>query len=72
MGYSLRNERYRLVVWIEKNTARNDGYDEAAIDSIQLYDYQIDPLETVSRADDPEYADIVKEMKSALAGMLIR
>jgi arylsulfatase A-like enzyme len=71
MGYSLRNERYRLVVWIEKNAALK-GYDEQAIDSIQLYDYQIDPLETVSRADDPDYADTVEEMKSALAEMLMR
>lgn len=54
MGYSVRNERYRYTEW--------DG----GAKGVQLYDYETDPGELKNLADDPKYAEIVKEMKALL------
>ena len=53
MGYAIRNDRYRYVEW---------G------DSKQLFDYTLDPLETVNRAGDPTYEGIEAELSEALKG----
>jgi uncharacterized sulfatase len=54
MGYSVRTERYRYTEW--------DGGKEG----VQLIDYEKDPNELVNLADDPNYADVVKQMKALL------
>jgi iduronate 2-sulfatase len=54
MGYSARNERYRYTEW--------DGGKKG----VQLYDYDTDPGELKNLADDPKYADTVKQMKALL------
>ncbi len=68
MGYALRTERYRFVAWM-KGEIRNTGkFDPANIVSLELYDYQTDPLETVNQAKNPEYKDVVKELEEQLKG----
>ena len=66
MGYALRTERYRLVVWMDKKIAETGTFDDSTIDAIELYDYQTDPLESANLARNPEYATVVKELEEAL------
>jgi uncharacterized sulfatase len=54
MGYSARTERYRYTEW--------DGGKRGA----QLLDYDKDPGELKNLAEDPGYADVVKQMKALL------
>jgi len=60
MGYSMRTERYRLVVWVPESVSRTGKFDKAQIDAVELYDYRTDPLETVSLAENPEFAPVLK------------
>jgi len=52
MGYSVRNGRYRYTEW--------DGGKAGA----QLYDYDKDADELKNLAEEPTYAEVVKEMKA--------
>ncbi|MCS6863463.1 MAG: sulfatase [Gemmataceae bacterium] len=54
MGYSVRTERYRYTEW--------DGGRKG----VQLYDYDTDPQEWTNRAEDPQYAEVVKQLKALL------
>lgn len=53
-GYSVRTERYRYTEW------------EFGKRGVELYDYEKDPEETTNRADDPAYADVVKQLKELI------
>ncbi len=57
MGYSFRTERYRYNEWLNKfgKTVATD-----------LFDYQIDPLETTNRAADPEYAEVIARLSQSM------
>lgn len=68
MGYALRTERYRMVAWVDEAVSRTGKFDPSKIDSIELYDYQNDPLETVNLAKNPEYKSIVAELSKKLEG----
>ena len=52
MGYSLRNERYRLVTW---------GQGE-----LQLYDYENDPEEKNNLANSPDHAELLERLMAEL------
>ena len=66
MGYSLRTERYRLVTWVDREVSRTGAFDRSLIDSIELYDYEADPLETVNQFRNPEYKDVLKDLEIKL------
>jgi iduronate 2-sulfatase len=51
MGYSIRNERWRLTQWRERYGSK--------IIATELYDEQNDPAETVNLADKPEHQPVV-------------
>jgi uncharacterized sulfatase len=53
-GHSIRNERYRYVMW--------DGGKRGE----QLYDHETDPGEYRNLADNPQYARIKADLKAAL------
>jgi iduronate 2-sulfatase len=64
-GYSIRTNRYRYTEWLT-DFKENHIYDESKIAGKELYDYNNDPLETVSRIDDPGYKEAEKELKGYL------
>ena len=64
MGYALRTERYRLVVWVKDEVSRTGKFDHSLVDSVELYDYENDPLETVNQARNPEYKNVLKELEA--------
>lgn len=63
MGYALRTERYRLVLWMKSNWRTTMPYRPEFLEEVELYDYAEDPLETVNLASDPAYADVLTELK---------
>jgi arylsulfatase A-like enzyme len=66
MGYALRNQRYRLVAWVDRTTSETGTFKPDMIQAVELYDYKTDPLETVSQAENPEYKKIVQSLISEL------
>lgn len=55
-GYSYRTIQYRYIEWIKSNQ----------VEAIELYDYQNDPEEKVNLANNPEYAELITELKQEL------
>jgi len=66
MGYTLRTERYRYTIWMANGFRTNNPFAEAEIYATELYDYQKDPLETVSMVNEKEYNTVAKEMKQKM------
>jgi iduronate 2-sulfatase len=62
MGYSIRTDKYRYTVWMNNNFRSNEPFSKDRIYARELYDYEKDPLETVSVVDDKEYASIANDM----------
>ena len=62
MGYSIRSERFRYTEWRH--------FRSGAVQATELYDHSDDPLETVNRARDREYARPVTELARALSQRL--
>jgi arylsulfatase A-like enzyme len=58
MGYSLRSERFRYTRWVS-----GDGSTYAR----ELYDYELDPLETRNAVFDPEHEEIVHRLDSLMS-----
>ena len=56
LGRSVRTERWRYTEW-------DDGKK-----GVELYDHDADPKKYKNLAEDPKYADTVKEMKELLKG----
>ena len=65
MGYTLRNDRYRFVIWMSDFTSKQP-YKEDKVYAVELYDYVKDPLETVNVVNDEKYASVSKEMKDKM------
>ena len=55
MGYAMRTERYRLVVWVARD-------DHAKIDAIELYDHTLDPQENTNIAKAPGNNELVDRL----------
>ena len=55
MGYSMRTERYRFTVWVNRT-------DHTKIDAIELYDHQLDPQENGNVAEAPGNAELVQKL----------
>ncbi len=55
MGYSMRTDRYRLTVWVDRT-------DHASVDAVELYDHETDPQENTNIAGAPAHAALVQEL----------
>ncbi|MBG7629133.1 MAG: sulfatase [Bacteroidetes bacterium] len=70
MGYSLRTERYRYTEWHDEGYRSYKSYEESTIVARELYDYEVDPLETKNLVNDANYASIVNQLKAKLTNHL--
>jgi arylsulfatase A-like enzyme len=70
MGYSIRDNRYRLTIWLKGKFHEKPSFENPEYVGEELYDYAIDPLETKSFAHDKEYADVEKRLKEKLISLL--
>lgn len=55
MGYSMRTDRYRFTVWVDRK-------DHSKVDAIELYDHHTDPQENENIAVQPKHAELVKSL----------
>ncbi len=55
MGYSMRTDRYRFTVWV-------DRVDHSKVDAIELYDHQADPQENRNIAKQPANKQLVSTL----------
>jgi iduronate 2-sulfatase len=60
MGYSMRTDRYRLVLWVDTRTPREEPI------ATELYDHETDPQETVNLAASPQHRNLVRELTAQL------
>jgi len=64
MGYTMRTDRWRLVLWLDHRNPAAEPY------GVELYDHRTDPDENVNVAGNPEYAEVVKQLSSRLLKMI--
>ena len=62
MGYSLRTERYRYTEWVNSDGSHYES---------ELYDYQVDPLETIDYSDNPDYQSVVSQLDSIVSERIL-
>lgn len=55
MGYSMRTDRYRFTVWLDRK-------DRTKIEALELYDHQSDPMENNNVAGDPTNTELVQKL----------
>lgn len=69
MGYSIRTDRYRYTEWHEDYIA-GQPYNAENIVGVELYDYEKDPHETRSFAEDGSYDKVREALKGKLKAYL--
>lgn len=55
MGYSMRTDRYRFTVWVNRN-------DHSKVDALELYDHKTDPQENQNLANRPDNAGLLEQL----------
>ena len=56
MGYTMRTDRYRLVLWVDYRVPREEPI------AVELYDHKDDPKENVNLANSLEHAELVEAL----------
>jgi hypothetical protein len=65
MGYSMRTDRYRFTVQVNRD-------DHEKVDTIELYDHQTDPQGNENIAILPKSAELVKTLSHRCRGLFAR
>jgi iduronate 2-sulfatase len=69
MGYSMRTDKYRYTVWMNRDfRANKEPFVADRVYTTELYDYENDPLEKVNVATDKKYATISKDLQTQMEG----
>ena len=58
MGYSVRTDRFRYTEWVDWQTGD--------LKATELYDHEVDPLETTNVSDNEDYAGSLQKMAEIL------
>ena len=66
MGYAIRDARYRYVEWMEEGRHVNPDAGFTDVVDMQLFDYEVDPKETVNVAGHADYISIEEGLAAAL------
>ncbi|MQM40204.1 Arylsulfatase [wastewater metagenome] len=64
--YGLRTERYKLVYYYGEALGSKGAIDESRTPEWELFDLEKDPMELNSVYDDPDYQEVLKELKQEL------
>ncbi|MGE9294768.1 MAG: sulfatase-like hydrolase/transferase, partial [Puniceicoccales bacterium] len=70
VGYTFRDERYRYTEWRVAPGPNLPGGEE--VFAQELYDYELDPLETKNLIDSPEYAYVLARLQASASNELGR
>lgn len=65
-GYSFRTDRYRYTVWLNGKKSTDPVFEED-IFAEELYDYKIDPAETVNLAGDEKSKSLIQRFQKLAA-----
>ena len=65
MGYSMRTAQYRYTVWM-KNFTSDQPYSADKVYTLELYDYNKDPLEKVNVAYEKNYASVAADLNKKM------
>ena len=60
MGYTMRTDRHRLVLWVDDRSPRKKPI------AVELYDHQSDPNENVNLAGGPEHAELIRTLSDRM------
>jgi arylsulfatase A-like enzyme len=66
MGYSLRNNQYRLTLWMNNKFTTSQPYTPSRIYASEMYDYLNDPLEKVNVANVKKYAGAKEQLMTQM------
>ena len=70
MGWALRTLRYRYIEWRRADLSTETPRITAQIESVELYDYQFDPLERKNLASNTEHLAVLKEQQGLFDKLL--
>ncbi|MEM6333237.1 MAG: sulfatase [Planctomycetota bacterium] len=70
MGYAFRDAHHRLVLW--RPFDHRAGVVDDRVETVELYDYRVDPAEARNLAEDPAYADARARLESQAAEYFAR
>jgi iduronate 2-sulfatase len=70
MGWTLRTPRYRYIEWRRADLSTDNPRITDQVESVELYDYQTDPLERENLAGKTEHATVLKEQQALFDKLL--
>ncbi len=70
MGYAIRDDRYRYVIWYEGNYEDRSVFNFDSIIGEELYDYEIDPLESKNLVDEEGMSTVRSELLESLKNVI--
>ncbi len=70
MGYSIRTYRYRYTLWMKESFRSNTPFRKELVVARELYDYDIDPDETINVVLENNYTVIAKELHEKMLRFL--
>jgi len=70
MGWTLRTPRYRYIEWRRADLSTETPRITDQVESVELYDYQTDPLERENLAGKPDHLAALKEQQNLFDKLL--